>query len=82
MVFIHEGTLDKLMGDAVMAFFGAPIFVADHPIKACRCALRMVSTLERLKKENMIKGIEEINIGVGLNTGEVIVGNLGSSQYY
>ncbi len=81
MVFIHEGTLDKLMGDAVMAFFGAPIFFADHPIKACRCALRMVSTLERLKKENMIKGIEEINIGVGLNTGEVIVGNLGSSQY-
>lgn len=81
IVFTFNGTLDKLMGDAVMAFFGAPISFSDHPAKACRCALKMISSLKKRNKKQMNKMTDEINIGIGVNTGEVIVGNLGSSQY-
>ncbi|MEW6663783.1 MAG: adenylate/guanylate cyclase domain-containing protein [Thermodesulfobacteriota bacterium] len=81
IVFELEGTLDKLMGDAIMAFFGAPGDVKDHPCKAAETALRMTRRLEELKQGRPQKGIEKLAVGIGLNTGLVTVGNLGSQHF-
>ncbi len=78
IVFKNRGTLDKYMGDAVMAFFGAPIAYDDHARWACRCALESLEKLFDLQKEYERKGLPTIDIGIGLNTGEVNVGNMGS----
>jgi len=81
IVFEHEGTLDKLMGDAIMAFFGAPGEVKDHPQKAAETALEMTRRLADLKRERAEKGIDQLAVGIGLNTGVVTVGNLGSQHF-
>lgn len=81
LVFAHRGTLDKLMGDAVMAFYGAPLPVPDHPAEGAATALEMVAQLAELKKRTDIPGLGGLNIGIGLNTGEVTVGNLGSHAF-
>ncbi|MBN2124316.1 MAG: adenylate/guanylate cyclase domain-containing protein, partial [Deltaproteobacteria bacterium] len=81
IVFRHGGTLDKLMGDAVMAFFGAPGVQEDHPEKAAESALEMVRTLQALREGRGEKGIDRLHLGIGLNTGDVTVGNLGSSHF-
>jgi len=78
-VFQYDGTLDKLMGDAVMAFFGSPLEVTDHQRQACQCAQDMIQRLEKLNL-SLPPGIT-IKIGIGLHTGEAIVGNLGSSEF-
>lgn len=78
IVFKNRGTLDKYMGDAIMAFFGAPIPYTDHAKHACRCALQTIDKLLELQKEFERKGLPSIDIGIGLNTGEVSVGNMGS----
>jgi len=78
IVFKNRGTLDKYMGDAIMAFFGAPIPYNDHAKFACRCALQSLEKLFELKKFYESKGLPAIDIGIGLNTGEVSVGNMGS----
>jgi adenylate cyclase len=78
IVFKNRGTLDKYMGDAVMAFFGAPIHYQDHAKHACRCALQSVKKLFELQKEYEKRGLPMIDLGIGLNTGEVSVGNMGS----
>lgn len=79
IVFKNQGTLDKYMGDAIMAFFGAPIQYKDHAKFACRCALKSVKKLFELQKEFEAKGLPSIDLGIGLNTGEVSVGNMGSA---
>ena len=66
------------MGDAVMAFFGAPIYYADHAKYGCRAALHSLEKLAELQKEYKEKGLPPIDIGIGLNTGEMSVGNMGS----
>jgi adenylate cyclase len=81
IVFEHEGTLDKLMGDAIMAFFGAPGEVKDHPDKAAETALQMTRRLSELKQGRPEKGIEKLAVGIGLNTGVVTVGNLGGQDF-
>jgi adenylate cyclase len=79
VVFRHGGTLDKFIGDAVMAFWGAPVAVADHARRAADTALEMVQELERLNAGWEAEGRPiRIDIGIGLNTGEAIVGNIGS----
>ncbi len=78
LVFQNKGTLDKYMGDAIMAFFGAPLHMEDHAKWACRCALQHLEKLEVLRKEYIAKGLPQIDIGIGLNTGECSVGNMGS----
>ncbi len=78
LVFKNRGTLDKYMGDAIMAFFGAPVTFPDHAKYACRCALLSVKKLFELQKEWAKQGLPEIDLGIGLNTGEVSVGNMGS----
>lgn len=80
LVFKNKGTLDKLMGDAIMAFFGAPVSFADHPEKAAETALDMIEALKKLKTMN-VRGMDKLNLGIGLNTGTVTIGNLGSNQF-
>lgn len=78
IVFKNQGTLDKYMGDAIMAFFGAPIAYNGHAKAACRCALQSVEKLFQLQKEYERKGLPMIDLGIGLNTGDVSAGNMGS----
>ena len=78
LVFANKGTLDKYMGDAIMAFWGAPVHFKDHAKHASRCALQMLVKLKELQAEYRAKGLPEIDIGIGLNTGEMSVGNMGS----
>lgn len=78
IVFANRGTLDKYMGDAVMAFFGAPIHYPDHAKYACRCALASIRKLKEIQKEFKEQGLPEIDIGIGINTSDMSVGNMGS----
>ncbi len=80
-IFKNEGTLNKLMGDAIMAFFGDPEEQADHPKKAASAALDMLSELAVLKRDSDIPVLRDFAIGIGLNTGLVTVGNLGSDEF-
>lgn len=79
LVFETKGTLDKYMGDAIMAFWGAPIPLEDHPQRAATCALKMLKQLKVLQQEYLAKGLPTIDIGIGLNTGDMSVGNMGSN---
>ena len=74
----HRGTIDKYMGDAIMAFWGAPIPDADHAQHAVLAALEMIQALTKLQAVFQAKGWPPIKIGVGLNTGIMTVGNMGS----
>ena len=79
IVFQTEGVLDKYMGDAVMAFWGAPHPQVDHAERACRTAIMMMRKLEELNKLWAQRGIPHLRIGIGVNTGPMWVGNMGSS---
>lgn len=74
----HKGTLDKYIGDAVMGFWGAPIDLPDHALKACQTCVRMIESLEEFNKQMTAEGRRNIDIGIGLNSGIVTVGNVGS----
>jgi len=79
-LFGNLGTLDKYIGDAIMAFWGSPYPQDDHALRACSCALEMVRCLDRLNAKWQAEGRKPISIGIGLNTGPVNVGNMGSSK--
>jgi adenylate cyclase len=78
VVFRNGGTLDKFIGDAVMAFWGAPIHVEDHVRRALDTALEMMEELHALNRRWAVEGRPALDIGIGVNTGEAIVGNIGS----
>jgi len=82
IIIKNEGTLDKYLGDAVMAFWGAPIEVKDHAHKACLSALQMQERLAQLRESWMIGGESPIYIRIGINTGDVIVGNIGGVKRF
>jgi len=86
VVLAAGGTLDKYMGDALMAFFGAPAVQADHAARACRGALAMRDELSRLNRifrdSGELAADAHLAIGVGLNTGEMAVGNMGSEEVF
>lgn len=79
VIFEHDGTLDKYEGDAIMAFWGAPIPQADHALRACRSALAMRTALKDLNRRWVEEGKPPFGMRIGVNTGEMIVGNMGSS---
>jgi adenylate cyclase len=79
IVMDERGTLDKYIGDAIMAIFGAPLDVADHPNHACHAALSMLERLKELNLKWKERGWNHISIGIGINTGEAIVGNMGAN---
>lgn len=74
----HQGTIDKYIGDAIMAMFGAPINHKDHALQACRAALGCIEALTALNTEFAIRNWPEIKIGIGINTGFMNAGNIGS----
>lgn len=74
----NRGTLDKYIGDAVMAFWGAPVELSDHASRAVSSALKMLETARRLNGEFMARGWPQLKIGIGLNTGQMHVGDMGS----
>jgi adenylate cyclase len=78
----NEGTLDKYIGDAQMAFWNAPLDDADHAKHAVKTALEMLGDLERFNKEIATEGVPPFGMGLGINTGSVVVGNMGSSQRF
>jgi len=75
------GTLDKFIGDAVMAFWGEPVHHPDHADRAADCALEMQATTAKLAARWVAEGKPDIHIGVGINTAEVVVGNIGSVEH-
>jgi adenylate cyclase len=82
ILFQHRGTLDKYIGDAVMAFWGAPSEEPRHAELACRAALDMQQRLAELRAQWLAEGKPPVAIGVGINTGAAAVGNMGSELRY
>jgi adenylate cyclase len=80
IIFQHEGTLDKFVGDEIMALFGAPVSHGDDPYRAVRTALEMLQVLEGFNRSRAVDGHEALKIGIGINTGECVAGYLGSSK--
>ena len=86
LILAAGGTIDKYMGDAIMAFWNAPLDVPDHAARGCRAALSMRAELVRLnaawRKDAAGRAFEDVHIGIGLNTGVCCVGNMGSDQRF
>ena len=78
----NEGTLDKYIGDAQMAFWNAPLDDAAHAKHAVKTALEMLGSLDAFNREIQVEGIPPFGMGLGINTGSVVVGNMGSSQRF
>ena len=79
LIIKYDGTLDKYIGDAVMAFWGAPIEMENHALNACKSAIEMMQALRGLNKRWEHENKPTLDIGVGINTGDMIVGNMGSA---
>jgi adenylate cyclase len=79
VVFRHRGTVDKFVGDMVMALFGAPIDDASHAEHAVQAAIDMVRELGALNRNWAARGLPQLDIGIGVNSGDMIAGNIGSS---
>jgi adenylate cyclase len=82
VVFKYDGLLDKYIGDSVMAVFGAPIDQPDHALRACRTGIEMMAELRRLRERWAAEGRPDVNIGIGINTGDMVVGNMGSAMRF
>jgi len=82
IIIKNQGLVDKFMGDAIMAFWGAPLDQPDHAEMACLSSLEMMDKLRELQKKWKKEGIPSFDIGIGLNSGDAIVGNMGSSNRF
>jgi len=82
IIFRHEGLLDKYMGDAIMAIFGAPLPQHDHALRACLAALDMTQELKKMQQSGMFQGVPKLSAGIGINTGWMVVGNMGSESRF
>ena len=82
IVMAHDGLLDKYMGDAIMAVYGAPLPMPHHGSRACYTALHMIEKLAELQKGWKVRGIPLLEVGIGVNTGDMSVGNMGSKQRF
>jgi len=80
VAFKHKGTVDKFIGDAVMVIFGAPIKQKDHAMRAVECGIEMQKAVAELNQKLAKRG-KHIHIGVSINSGEAIIGNIGSDQF-
>lgn len=81
IILMNNGTLDKYMGDAIMAFWGAPIEYENHAYLACKSAIEMQKKVNHISEELIKNGEQQLRIRIGINTGYVIVGNVGGDQH-
>jgi class 3 adenylate cyclase len=79
IIFRHHGTLDKLIGDAVMCFWGAPIETKEHAVRGVVTALEMIQAVDELRGVLVLPGGAKFDIGIGVNSGQMVFGNMGSS---
>ena len=82
IVLAHDGIIDKYEGDAIMAEFGVPVLFDNHAFMACKTAIEMQKKLSKLREKWKIEGRPELSARIGINTGEVIVGNMGSRDVF
>lgn len=82
IIIKHQGTLDKYEGDAIMAFWNAPIAQHDHELNACLAALENQQRLKELRRQFQKENLPELHVRIGLNTGEAVVGNMGSENRF
>ncbi|MFN8612321.1 MAG: adenylate/guanylate cyclase domain-containing protein [Vulcanimicrobiota bacterium] len=75
----HGGTIDEFIGDAILVIFGAPLACADHASRAVACALDMQLAMDEFNRESLTRGAPAMEMGIAVNTGEVVVGNIGSA---
>jgi adenylate cyclase len=80
IIMAHNGTVDEFIGDAILAIFGAPVGREDDALRAIACALDMQEAVAGINDRNRALGLPEIGIGIGLNTGKVVAGNIGSER--
>jgi class 3 adenylate cyclase len=80
IIIEHGGTINEFVGDGIVAFFGAPLQAADHAERAAACALTMQVALDEINRQHALQGLPRLEMGIGLNTGEAIVGNIGSEK--
>jgi len=76
----HRGIIDEIIGDGILAFFGAPEPLDDHPAVAVACAVKMQAAMDEINELNEADGLPHLEMGVAVNTGEVVVGNIGSER--
>jgi adenylate cyclase len=82
VLFAYEGMLDKFTGDGLVAVFGAPLPQPDHPLRACRAALAMMSELAPVQARWARPDLPRLEIGIGINTGSMLIGNMGSKERF
>ena len=82
VILRQGGTLDKFEGDAIMAFWGAPVPREDHALRACLAALEQQEIMNRFRQQVIDEGLPELHVRMGLNTGPMIVGNMGSEERF
>jgi adenylate cyclase len=80
IIFKYQGTIEEFIGDGILAVFGAPLMRDDDAKRAVACAVEMQSAVEKVNRLNQDAGYPEVQMGIGINTGEVVVGNIGSSR--
>ncbi len=80
VIYQYEGTLDKFLGDGIMCIFGAPIEQADHASRAARAALAMKKALVLFNKHQLEQGQHTLEVGIGINSGDAVIGNVGSEK--
>ncbi len=81
VVAAEQGTVDKFLGDGMMAIFGAPVRHDDHALRACRAATAMLDRLDDVNRDRTVRGLAPLRIGVGIHTGRAVVGNVGSPPF-
>ncbi|MGO9571673.1 MAG: adenylate/guanylate cyclase domain-containing protein [Desulfomonilaceae bacterium] len=80
IIMKHGGTIDEFTGDGILVFFGAPTFVPDHCMRAVACALEMQKAMGGLNRGNLRLSLPQLQMGIGVNSGQLIVGNIGSEK--
>ncbi|MEJ2716117.1 MAG: adenylate/guanylate cyclase domain-containing protein, partial [Deltaproteobacteria bacterium] len=80
VILRHEGTIDEFTGDGILVFFGAPRSLADHVRRAVTCGLEMQAAMDQLNEENLRLDLPQLEMGIGVNCGELVVGNIGSEK--
>jgi class 3 adenylate cyclase len=80
IIMQHQGTIDEFIGDAIFVIFGAPLWADDHAQRAVACAVAMQLAMPSVNAQNRGKSLPEVEMGIGVHTGEVVVGNIGSHK--